>query len=164
MQNRRDRLVKYLQEADLNPVLPGGGYFIVADISKLGLYTTLSSLFNEHVFVFISNIYKLHICYSMHHFYKQKEVFLWVSETCIADSNINKDESAREAFDIKFVKWAIVEKVSKILNSWKKKEYLLTNIRKMPKIKQLIKSFFRDLKNLDFEMFRSDVLIISYNC
>lgn len=37
----------------------------------------------------------------------------------------------------------------------KKKEYLLTNIRKMPKIKQLIKSFFRDLKNLDFEMFRS---------
>ena len=34
----------------------------------------------------------------------------------------------------------------------------------MPKIKQLIKSFFRDLKNLDFEMFRSDVLIISYNC
>ncbi|XP_022316015.2 kynurenine--oxoglutarate transaminase 3-like [Crassostrea virginica] len=61
MQNRRDRLVKYLQEADLNPVLPGGGYFIVADISKL-------------------------------------------------DSNINKDESAREAFDIKFVKWAIVEK------------------------------------------------------
>ena len=75
MQNRRDRLVKYLQEADLNPVLPGGGYFIVADISKLGLYTTLSSLFNEHVFVFISNIYKLHMCYSMHHFYKQKEVF-----------------------------------------------------------------------------------------
>ena len=62
MQNRRDRLVKYLHEADLNPVLPGGGYFIVADISKLGLYTTLSSLFNEHVFVFISNIYKLHMC------------------------------------------------------------------------------------------------------
>lgn len=36
MQNKRDQLVEYLQEAKLDPVMPGGGYFIVANISKLG--------------------------------------------------------------------------------------------------------------------------------
>ena len=36
MEATRDQLAGYLRDAGLNPILPGGGYFIIADISSLG--------------------------------------------------------------------------------------------------------------------------------
>jgi len=36
MTEKRDRIFKMLQEAQLDPIMPQGGYFMVADISRLG--------------------------------------------------------------------------------------------------------------------------------
>ena len=44
MESKRNQLMTYLQEAGLSPVMPGGGYFIVADISTLGKYQVNNSM------------------------------------------------------------------------------------------------------------------------
>jgi kynurenine--oxoglutarate transaminase/cysteine-S-conjugate beta-lyase/glutamine--phenylpyruvate transaminase len=36
LQKKRDYIAKILEEAGMNPVVPEGGYFILADWSKLG--------------------------------------------------------------------------------------------------------------------------------
>ena len=36
LKRKRDFIAKMLQDAGMNPVIPDGGYFIMADWSKLG--------------------------------------------------------------------------------------------------------------------------------
>ena len=36
LQKKRDFIVKILEDAGMNPVIPEGGYFIMADWSKIG--------------------------------------------------------------------------------------------------------------------------------
>lgn len=36
MEQKRDEMSAYLENAGLQPITPGGGYFIVADISSIG--------------------------------------------------------------------------------------------------------------------------------
>lgn len=37
MEQKRNELSTYLSDAGLQPITPGGGYFIVADISSIGI-------------------------------------------------------------------------------------------------------------------------------
>jgi kynurenine--oxoglutarate transaminase/cysteine-S-conjugate beta-lyase/glutamine--phenylpyruvate transaminase len=48
MESKRNQLMTYLQEAGLSPVMPGGGYFIVADISTLGKYQVCPPAVNTY--------------------------------------------------------------------------------------------------------------------
>lgn len=37
LEGKRDRMVRLLDSAGLRPIVPDGGYFIIADVSLLGL-------------------------------------------------------------------------------------------------------------------------------
>ncbi len=51
---KRDKLVQVLKECGMKPVVPDGGYFVLADYSQLGLFKNIS-LRKKSIFVFISN-------------------------------------------------------------------------------------------------------------
>ena len=42
MEQKRNELSTYLNEAGLVPITPGGGYFIVADISSIGMHIIMA--------------------------------------------------------------------------------------------------------------------------
>jgi kynurenine--oxoglutarate transaminase/cysteine-S-conjugate beta-lyase/glutamine--phenylpyruvate transaminase len=44
---RRDKIVQALKECEMKPVVPDGGYFILADYSQLGLFLKTKVSFYE---------------------------------------------------------------------------------------------------------------------
>lgn len=55
---KRDFEVKILREAGFHPVVPDGGYFIMADTSKLGI-NVKKKCFKFLVLLFFQSIYKV---------------------------------------------------------------------------------------------------------
>jgi kynurenine--oxoglutarate transaminase/cysteine-S-conjugate beta-lyase/glutamine--phenylpyruvate transaminase len=50
---KRDKIARALQECGMKPIVPDGGYFILADFSRFGLYQKLIYSLNEN-FLFSS--------------------------------------------------------------------------------------------------------------
>jgi len=44
---KRDRMAQFLQDIDVIPTLPEAGYFMVADFSNLGKYSTTVAQFRD---------------------------------------------------------------------------------------------------------------------
>lgn len=57
LQRKRDKIVDILRKANMIPVIPEGGYFILADYSKLGRFV-VTMMINSFI-VFVLNV---HVC------------------------------------------------------------------------------------------------------
>ena len=50
LEKKRDKMAKFLSEVGMAPVIPDGGYFMIADFSALGklLFNALSKKIKKH--------------------------------------------------------------------------------------------------------------------
>uniref|UniRef100_G3SLP7 Kynurenine--oxoglutarate transaminase 3 n=1 Tax=Loxodonta africana TaxID=9785 RepID=G3SLP7_LOXAF len=105
LEAKRDRMVRLLGSVGLRPIVPDGGYFIIADVSLLGFCLTQVSAFSGFIFIRIAYI-------SMN----KKLSAIPVSAFCNSEAKLQFEKFVRFCF---IKKDSTLDAAEEIIKAWK---------------------------------------------